>query len=52
MICRQEIFKQLKNIEAVPSVQIQHTPRVYNSDKKEEEEDPEAREDRTFIISV
>ena len=37
--------EHLRAIEGAPSVAMKETPRIYNVDRKEEEEDPEARED-------
>lgn len=43
--CRQDVTEHLRSIEGAPSVPIQDVPAIWNKEKKEEEEDPEKRED-------
>ena len=44
MTCRQDVTEHLRAIEGAPSVPIQDVPAIWNKEK-EEEEDPEKRED-------
>ena len=45
MTCRQDVTEHLRAIEGAPSGPIQDVPAFWNKEKKEEEEDPEKRED-------